>query len=93
MTNARDLETWLQAEKAQSAARPHSLSMGAAFVRGRLKSARRGHLLALAAYLACGCALAVITTLLWSRPGPADIATALATGASVFWIAGLVLGR
>jgi hypothetical protein len=88
-----ELEHWLQAEKAGAAARPHRMSMGAAFVRGRRQAARGGRRVGLAAYVACGCALAAIAAVSWWRAGGLDSATAAAMGACVAWVAGLLFAR
>jgi hypothetical protein len=69
------------------------MSMGATFVRGRLQAARDGRWLGLAAYLACGCALAAIAALSWWRAGGLDVATACASGAFAGWAGGLLTGR
>jgi hypothetical protein len=79
----------MQAAKRQSLARPHGLSMGGAFVRGRLAGARRGRTLAMYAYAACGCALAATTLLLWIHADQApDGAVAAASIAIALWLAG-----
>jgi hypothetical protein len=87
------LETWLRAEKARLATRPHRVSMGGAFVHGRRQAARSGRRLGLAAYLACGCALAAIAALSWWRAGEVDTATAAIMGACAAWAAGWLFGR
>ena len=91
--NASDPETRLKAEMRQLRDDVHGLSVGRAFVHGRLAGARRAKALGTIAYLACGAALAAVTALLWWRPGQADTARLLATGASVLWTIGLLLRR
>lgn len=88
-----DLESSFQAERARAAARPHRISMGTAFVRGRTQAARGARLLGLATYLACGCALAAIAALAWWHAGGFDVTTASASGAFAAWLVGLMFGR
>ena len=68
---------------------PRRLSMGGAYARGRAIGWKRGKAISAGLYIACGCTLAAITTLLCLFPGHAsEAALMVSLVADAVWLAG-----